>query len=70
MIINLLGKRLYLRFLDIVNLVLTTTWYTFNPQFYQQIYGVAMGGQASSTKAEIYMQTRESTAISTTLDPP
>ena len=23
------------KFLDLVNLVLTTTWYTFNSQFYQ-----------------------------------
>ena len=26
------------KFLDLVNLVLTMTWYTFNSQFYQQIY--------------------------------
>ena len=31
------------KFLDLVNLVLTTTWYTFNSQFYQQTDGVAMG---------------------------
>ena len=43
------------KFLDLVNLVLTTTWYTFNSQFYQQTDGVAMGGPASSTTAEIYM---------------
>ena len=36
------------KFLDLVHLVLTTTWYTFNPQFYQQTDGVAMGGPASS----------------------
>ena len=41
------------RFLDLVHLVLTTTWYTFNSQFYQQTHGVAMGGPASSTTAEI-----------------
>ena len=58
------------QFLDLVNLVLTTTWYTFNSQFYQQTDGVAMGGPASSTTAEIYMQAHESTAISTTLHPP
>ena len=40
------------KFLDLVNLVLTTTWYTFNSQFYQQNDGVAMGGPASSTTAE------------------
>ena len=43
------------KFLDLVHLVLTTTWYTFNSQFYQQTDGVAMGGPASSTTAEIYM---------------
>ena len=41
------------KFLDVVSLVLTTTGYTFNSQFYQQIHGVAMGGRASSTTAEI-----------------
>ena len=57
------------KFLDLVNLVLTTTWYTFNSQFYEQTDGVAMGGPASSTTAEIYMQAHESTAISTALHP-
>ena len=57
------------KFLDLVNLVLTTTWYTFNSQFYEQADGVAMGGPASSTTAEIYMQAHESTAISTALHP-
>ena len=33
------------KFLDLVNLVLTTTWYTFNSQFYQQTDGVAMEDQ-------------------------
>ena len=58
------------KFFDLVNLVLTTTWYTFNFQFYQQTDGVAMGGTASSTTAETYMQAHESTAISTALHPP
>ena len=31
------------KFLDLVHLVLTTTWYTFNSQFYQQTDGFAMG---------------------------
>ena len=31
-------------FLDLVNLVLKTTWYTFNYKFYQQTDGVVMGG--------------------------
>ena len=58
------------KFLDLVNLVLTTTWYTFNSQFYQQTNGVVMGGPASSTTAETYIQAHESTAISTALHPP
>ena len=47
------------KFLDLVRLVLTTIWYTFNSQFYQQTDGLAMGGPASSTTAEIYMQVYE-----------
>ena len=31
------------KFFDLVNLILTTTWYTFNSQFYKQTDGVAMG---------------------------
>ena len=57
------------KFLDLVHLVLTTTWYTFNSQFYQQTDGVAMGGPASSTTAEIYIQAYERTAITTALHP-
>ena len=45
------------KFLDLVNLALTTTWYTFN-------------SPASSTTAEIYMQAHERTAISTALRSP
>ena len=55
------------KFLDLVHLVLTTTWYTFNSQFYQQTDGIAIGGPASSTTAEIYMQVYERTAITTAL---
>ena len=58
------------KFLDLVHLVLTTTWYTFNSQFYQQTDGVAMGSPASSATAEIYMQAFERTAITTALHPP
>ena len=58
------------KFLDLVHLVLTTTWYTFNSQFYQQTDDVAMGSPASSTTAEIYMQFYERTAITTALHPP
>ena len=55
---------------DLVNVVLTTTLYTINSQFYQQTDGDAMGGPASSATAEIYMQAHERTAISTALHPP
>ena len=58
------------KFLDLVHLVLTTTWYTFNSQFYQQTDGVAMGSPASSTSAEIYMEAYERSAITTILHPP
>ena len=58
------------KFLVLVHLVLTTTWYTFNSQFYQQTDGVAMGDPASSTTVEIYMQAYERTAITTALHPP
>ena len=46
------------------------SWYTFNSQFYQQTDGIAMGGPASSTTAEIYVKAHERTAISTALHPP
>ena len=68
MVINLLGKWLHQdKFLDLVNLVLTTTWYTFSCQFYLQTGGVTMGGLASSITVEIYMQIHEHTAISMAL---
>ena len=58
------------KFLDLVNLVLTTTWYTFNSQFYQQIDVATMVGPAYSTTAEIYMEAHEHTAVPTALHPP
>ena len=58
------------KFLDLIHLVLTTTWYTSNSQFYQQTDGVAMRGPASSTTAEIYMPAYERTAITTPLHHP
>ena len=51
------------KFLDLVHLVLATTWYNFNSQFCQQTDGVAMGGPVSSTTAEIYKQAYERTAL-------
>ena len=56
--------------LGLVNLVLTTTWYTFNSQFYQQTDGVGMGCPASLTTAEIFMQAHEHTAMSMASYPP
>ena len=53
------------KFLELVNLVSATTWYTFNSQFYQQTAGVTKGGPA-----EVYMQDHEETAIFTTLHLP
>ena len=44
--------------------------YTSNSQFYQQADGVAKGGQASSKRAENYMQAHEHTAISSALHSP
>ena len=58
------------RFLDLVHLVLTTTWFTFNSQFYQQTDDVTMGGPASSTTAEIYMRAYEHITITSALHPP
>ena len=58
------------KFLDLVHLVLTTTWYTFNSHFYQQTDGIAMEGSASSTTTESYMQEYKCTAITMALHPP
>ena len=58
------------KFLCLINLVLTTTWYTFNSKFYQNTDDIAMGGPASPTTAEICIQAHEQTAILTGLHPP
>ena len=58
------------KFLDLVKIILPTTCYTFNFQFYQQTDGVAVGRLASLTTSEIYMQAHEQTSISTALNPP
>ena len=41
------------KYLDLVNLVLTTTWYNLNSHFYQQTDGIAMGSPVSPNTAEI-----------------
>ena len=40
-------------YLDLVNLVLTTTWHNFSSHFYQQTDGIAMGSPVSPNTAEI-----------------
>ena len=50
------------KFLDLVNLILKTVWYTFSFQFYQKSDGFAIG---YFTTAEIYMQAHWYAAIST-----
>ena len=57
------------KFLDLVSLVLTTTWYAVDSQFCQQTDGVAMGGPASSATGT-YIQVHERTSITTALHPP
>ena len=57
------------KFLGLLNMVLTTTWYTNDSPFYQQTYGVEMGSPASSMTTEIYIQAHECIAISTALHP-
>ena len=44
------------KFPELVNLVLTATWYSFNCQLYQQTDGVGMGAPAFLTTAEIYIK--------------
>ena len=58
------------KFLDLVNLVLKISWYTFNSHFYKLTDGIAMGEPAYSTTPEIYMQAHEKTAISMAMHPP
>ena len=43
------------KFLDLINLVLTSTWYTFNSKLYQEADGVEMGESESSASAKIDM---------------
>ena len=56
--------------LDLLNILLRTTYFKFNDQFYQKTDGAAMGGQTSAIVSEIYMQTPEITAITTADHPP
>ena len=58
------------KFLDLINLALTNTWYNFTSQFYQQTESVVMGIPTSSTTAEMYVQSHNQTAIPTALHLP
>ena len=55
--------------LDLLELLLHTTFFIFNGTYFQQT-GVAMGGPPSSIVAEIFMQATETTALTTTSHPP
>ena len=54
---------------DIVNLVLTATWYNINYQFYQETDNIIMRETTSSITAEIYMQHHKKNAISASQNP-
>ena len=56
--------------LDVLELLLRTTFFIFNGTYYQQTEGVAMGGPPSSIVVEIYMQATETTALTTASHPP
>ena len=56
--------------LDQLDTLLCTTFFKFNGYFYQQTDGEAMGGPTSAIVSEIYIQSLETTAITTTDHPP
>ena len=56
--------------LDLLDILLRTTYFKFNGDFYQQTDGAAMGGPTSAIVSEIYMQSLETTAITTADHPP
>ena len=56
--------------LDLLDILLHTTYFKFNGDVYQQTDGAAMGGPTSAIVSEIYMQSLETTAITTTDHPP
>ena len=64
---TLLSLRQMLYLLDIL---LRTTYFKFNGDFYQQTDGAGMGGPTSAIVSEIYMQSLETTAITTADHPP
>ena len=56
--------------LDLLDILLRTTYFKFNGDFYQQTDGAAMGGPTSAIVSEIYIQSLETTAITTADHPP
>ena len=56
--------------LDLLDILLCTTYFKFNGDFYQQTDRAAMGGPTSAIVSEIYMQSLETTAITTADHPP
>ena len=56
--------------LDLLDILLRTTYFKFNGDFYQQTDGAAMGDPTSAIVSEIYMQSLETTAITTADHPP
>ena len=56
--------------LDLLDIQPSTTYFKFNADFYQQTDREAMGGPTSVILSEIYMQSLETTAITTADHPP
>ena len=56
--------------LDLLDILLRTTYFKFNGGFSQQTDGAAMGGPTSAIVSEICMQSLETTAITTADHPP
>ena len=56
--------------LDLLDILLCTTYFKFNGDFYQQTDRAAMGGPTSAIVSKIYMQSLETTAITTANHPP
>ena len=51
------------KILDLLDILLRTTYFKFNGDFYRQTDGAAMGGPTSAIVSEIYVQSLETTAV-------
>ena len=56
--------------LDLLDILLRTTYFKFSGDSYQQTDGAAMGGPTSAIVSEIYMQSLETSAITIADHPP